>query len=130
VLNVLKRFKLTKSSNSSKYRVFLKYVCLTSEITRQFMKLFSITFCKIRKSIPRFFAPQFLPNESFYPINYSIFCNHENLNFDYLFFAVTMEVFNKALFLSQQKIFALTHRRVYTLMVNLFQILTICIAFS
>jgi hypothetical protein len=32
-----------------------------------------------------------------------------------------MELFNKALFLSQQKIFALTHRRVYTLMVNLFQ---------
>jgi hypothetical protein len=34
-----------------------------------------------------------------------------------------MELFNKALFLSQQRIFALTHRRVYTLMVNLFQIL-------
>jgi hypothetical protein len=34
-----------------------------------------------------------------------------------------MELFNKALFLSQQKIFAITHRRVYTLMVNLFQIL-------
>jgi hypothetical protein len=34
-----------------------------------------------------------------------------------------MELFNKALFLSQQKIFALTYRRVYTLMVNLFQIL-------
>jgi hypothetical protein len=34
-----------------------------------------------------------------------------------------MELFNKALFLSQQKIFALTHRRVYTLKVNLFQIL-------
>jgi hypothetical protein len=34
-----------------------------------------------------------------------------------------MEFFNKALFLSQQKIFALTHRWVYTLMVNLFQIL-------
>jgi hypothetical protein len=34
-----------------------------------------------------------------------------------------MELFNKALFLSQQKIFALTHWRVHTLMVNLFQIL-------
>jgi hypothetical protein len=34
-----------------------------------------------------------------------------------------MELFNKALFLSQQNIFALTHGRVYTLMVNLFQIL-------
>jgi hypothetical protein len=34
-----------------------------------------------------------------------------------------MELFNKALFLSQQKIFAFTHRRVYTLIVNLFQIL-------
>jgi hypothetical protein len=34
-----------------------------------------------------------------------------------------MELFNKALFLSQQKMFALTHRRVYTLVVNLFQIL-------
>jgi hypothetical protein len=34
-----------------------------------------------------------------------------------------MELFNKALFLSQQKIFALTRRRVHTLRVNLFQIL-------
>jgi hypothetical protein len=34
-----------------------------------------------------------------------------------------MELFNKALFLSQHKIFALTRRRVYTLRVNLFQIL-------
>jgi hypothetical protein len=34
-----------------------------------------------------------------------------------------MELFNKALFLSQQKNFALTHRRVYSSMVNLFQIL-------
>jgi hypothetical protein len=41
----------------------------------------------------------------------------------YLFFSITIELFNKALFLSQQKIFAFTHRRVYTLMVNLFQIL-------
>jgi hypothetical protein len=34
-----------------------------------------------------------------------------------------MELFNKAPFLSQQKMFALTHRRVYTLMVNLFLLL-------
>jgi hypothetical protein len=34
-----------------------------------------------------------------------------------------MELFDKALFLSQQKKFALTHRRVYTLMVNFFKIL-------
>jgi hypothetical protein len=34
-----------------------------------------------------------------------------------------MELFKEALFLSQQKIFALTHWRVYNLMVNLFQIL-------
>jgi hypothetical protein len=34
-----------------------------------------------------------------------------------------MELFKKTLFLSQQKIFALTHKRVYALMVNLFQIL-------
>jgi hypothetical protein len=50
---------------------------LTSGRTHQFMKLFSITFCKIRKSFPRFFAPQFLPND-------------ENLNFHYLLFSVTM----------------------------------------
>jgi hypothetical protein len=43
------------------YRV--RVLILTSGRTRQFMKLFSITFCKIRKSFPRFFAPQFLPNE-------------------------------------------------------------------
>jgi hypothetical protein len=37
----------------SKVRVLI----LTSGRTRQFMKLFSITFCKIRKSFPRSFAP-------------------------------------------------------------------------
>jgi hypothetical protein len=37
----------------------IRVLILTSERTRQFMKVFSITFCKIRKSIPRFFAPQF-----------------------------------------------------------------------
>jgi hypothetical protein len=58
----------------------IRVLILTSGRTRQFMKLFSITFCKIRKSFPRFFPP----------------------------------------FLSQQKIFALTHRRIYTLMANLF----------
>jgi hypothetical protein len=47
----------------------IRVLILTSERTRQFMKLFSITFCKIRKSIPRFFAPQFLPNELFCVIN-------------------------------------------------------------
>jgi hypothetical protein len=47
----------------------IRVLILTSERTRQFMKLFSITFYKIRKSIPRFFAPQFLPNESFCVIN-------------------------------------------------------------
>jgi hypothetical protein len=50
----------------------IRVLILTSEITRQFMKLFSITFYKIRKSILRFlrfFATQFLPNESFCVIN-------------------------------------------------------------
>jgi hypothetical protein len=42
---------------------------LTSERTHQIMKLFSITFCKIRKSIPIVFVPQFLPNESFCVVN-------------------------------------------------------------
>jgi hypothetical protein len=49
----------------------IRVLILTSERTRQFMNLFSITFCKIRKSIPRLFAPQFLPNESFCVINYT-----------------------------------------------------------
>jgi hypothetical protein len=47
----------------------IRVLILTSERTRQFMKLFSVIFCKLRKSIPRFFAPQFLPNESFCVIN-------------------------------------------------------------
>jgi hypothetical protein len=47
----------------------VRVLILTSERTRQFMKLFSITFCKIRKSIPKIFAPQFLPIESFCVIN-------------------------------------------------------------
>jgi hypothetical protein len=42
---------------------------LTSGKTHQFMKLFSITFCIIRKSFPRFVAPQLLPNASFCVIN-------------------------------------------------------------
>jgi hypothetical protein len=90
---------------------------LTSERTRQFMKLFSITFCKI--FCPTIFTKRVVLCDQLV----SIFCNHENLNFEYLFFSITMELFNKALFLSQQKIFALTRRRVYTLRVNLFQIL-------
>jgi hypothetical protein len=36
----------------------IRVLILTSERTRQFMTPFSITFCKIRKSIPRF-----LPNK-------------------------------------------------------------------
>jgi hypothetical protein len=56
------------------YRVSeIRVLILTSERTRQFMKLFSITFCKIRKSILRFFVPQFLPNESFCVINWFLF---------------------------------------------------------
>jgi hypothetical protein len=47
----------------------IRVLILTSGRTRQFIKLFSITFCKIPKSFPRFFAPQFLPNETFYVIN-------------------------------------------------------------
>jgi hypothetical protein len=45
----------------------IRVLILTSGRTRQFIKLFNITFCKIR--FPRFFAPQFLPNESFCVIN-------------------------------------------------------------
>jgi hypothetical protein len=37
----------------------IRVLILTSERNRQFMKLFSITFCTIRESILRFFAPQF-----------------------------------------------------------------------
>jgi hypothetical protein len=47
----------------------LRVLILTSERTRQSMKLFSTTFCKVRKTIPKFFAPQFLPNESCCVIN-------------------------------------------------------------
>jgi hypothetical protein len=47
----------------------IRVLILTSERNRQFMKLFFTTFCKIRKSIPRFFTPQFLPKELFCVIN-------------------------------------------------------------
>jgi hypothetical protein len=47
----------------------IRVLILISGRIRQFMKIFSITFCKIRKSFPRFFAPQFLPIESFCVIN-------------------------------------------------------------
>jgi hypothetical protein len=70
----------------------LRVLILTSGRTRQFKKLFSITFCKICKSFPRFCVPYFLPNESFCVINWSLFfCNHENFNFNYIFnFFITM----------------------------------------
>jgi hypothetical protein len=45
----------------------IRVLNLTSGRTRQFIKLFSITFCKIRKSFPAYI---FLPNESFCVINY------------------------------------------------------------
>jgi hypothetical protein len=51
----------------------IRVLILTSGRTRQFMKLFFLTFCKIRKSFPRCFAPLFLPNESFFAINLSLF---------------------------------------------------------
>jgi hypothetical protein len=51
----------------------IRVLILTSGRTRQFIKLFSVTFCKIRKCFPRFFAPHFLPNESFCVVNYSLF---------------------------------------------------------
>jgi hypothetical protein len=47
----------------------IRMLILTSERICQFMKLFSITFCKIRESIPTFFASQFLLNESFCVLN-------------------------------------------------------------
>jgi RAB protein geranylgeranyltransferase component A len=49
------------------------------------------------------------------------FCNHDNVN--YLISSITIQFVDKVPFQSQQKIFALTHRRVYTLTTNLFQIL-------
>jgi hypothetical protein len=64
--------KLSSSTVAKSTSVLFFYECSiqgvlisTSERTRQFMKLLSITFCKIRKTIPTFFVPQFLPNESF-----------------------------------------------------------------
>jgi hypothetical protein len=79
---------------------------LASGRTCQLMKLFSIIFCKIRK---RFFAAKFLPNES-------IFCSNDN--FGYFFYS-------DVTFLTRFRFYhnALTHRRVYILMANLFQIL-------
>jgi hypothetical protein len=47
----------------------IRVLLLNSGRTRQIMKIFSITFCKIRKSFPRFFVPQFLPTGSFCVIN-------------------------------------------------------------
>jgi hypothetical protein len=82
---------------------------LASRRTCQLMKLFSIIFSKIRKSFPRFFAAKFLPNES-------IFCSNDN--FGYFFYS-------DVTFLTRFRFYhnALTHRRVYILMANLFQIL-------
>jgi hypothetical protein len=54
--------------------------------------------------------------------SFIFFCNHENFNCNYLIFSITIKFVDKAPFLSQ-KIFALAHRRVYTLMDNLLQML-------
>jgi hypothetical protein len=43
----------------------IRVLILTGGRTRQFMKFFSITFCKIRKRFLQFLAPRFLSNELF-----------------------------------------------------------------
>jgi hypothetical protein len=68
MIEILNQFILPKFVSNTSFKKLhsiiqgvseIRVLILTSERTRQFMKLFSITFCKIR-SIPRFFAPQFL----------------------------------------------------------------------
>jgi hypothetical protein len=44
----------------------IRVLILTGGRTRQVMKLFSITFCKIRKSFPRFFAGRKRPRRQFF----------------------------------------------------------------
>jgi hypothetical protein len=86
----------------------MRVLIVISGRTRQFMKLFSVTFSKIRKSFPRFFAPQFLPKDSYCVINYTLnFFIHKNFNFIYLFFSITRNFFDKAPFLPQHKIVTL-----------------------
>jgi hypothetical protein len=62
-----KKWKMFLPSSTSRKKNIqgvseIRVLILTSRKTSQFMKLFSIIFCKIRKRFPRFFAPQFLPN--------------------------------------------------------------------
>jgi hypothetical protein len=59
----------------------IRVLILTIGRTRQIMKHFS----NILQNLQKFFAPQFLPNESFCLY---FFCNHENFN--YLIFSLTM----------------------------------------
>jgi hypothetical protein len=66
VLLIINGFETKNMQGVSEIRVLI----LTGRRTHQFMKLFSTTFYNIRKSFPRFFAPQFLPNEAFCVINY------------------------------------------------------------
>jgi hypothetical protein len=66
----------------SKVRVLI----LTSGRTRQFMRLFSITFCKIRKIFQDFLPLNFDQTSRFVRLTSLFFCNHEDFNFDYLIF--------------------------------------------
>jgi hypothetical protein len=66
----------------SKVRVLI----LTSGRTRQFMRLFPITFCKIRKIFQDFLPPNFDQTSRFVRLTSLFFCNHEDFNFDYLIF--------------------------------------------
>jgi hypothetical protein len=62
----------------------IRVLILTSGRTRQFMKLFSITFCKICNS---FLPPNFYQTSRFVSFTSLYFsCNHEKFNFHYLIF--------------------------------------------
>jgi hypothetical protein len=94
-----------------------RVLILTSGRTRQFMKLFSIILYKISKNFPRFFASQFLPNESFVCL---FFCNHENFNFNYIFnfFYKSFRPYHRRVFYYLKSFYF-----IYILTANLFQIL-------
>jgi hypothetical protein len=42
-----------------------KHVLILASVTHQFINLFPIAFCKIRKNFPKFFAPNFYHTSRF-----------------------------------------------------------------
>jgi hypothetical protein len=97
-----------------KYVLFIFFIFNLEELANFWN---STTFYNSRKSFPRFFSPQFLPNESFRVINKSLFFFLE----PWEFFYNNVTFLTRLRFYNNRKFSPLPIGPVYNLMVDWFQ---------